>query len=211
MQLTNSFAIQYLSLRMDVLGLENTNLWYFLFAICVFTVLIVIFVKIRRRSFFHRNRSSRLLTHVMHPTRAHRPPPPVYRPYSAVYPRTTIFVPVINHVRDRAATDPYNAEFTDSFGSPFSHDLHLPHSAEPPKEISLRSFQAKDEDKRFPCPICLDPLEAESVSAGHCNHMMHTSCLKGWLAKDVNSACPICRAPYEDFVSAPSHSRRLLI
>lgn len=62
----------------------------------------------------------------------------------------------------------------------------------------LISFDVTGEDKKNPCPICLGLLEEEPVSTGQCLHLMHTSCLKSWLAKDVRTACPVCRVSYVD-------------
>ncbi|KAI0565945.1 Zinc finger RING-type [Gracilaria domingensis] len=216
MQFPSPLVIQFPSIRQDndrssqQTTSDTVRPKFYLLAFCVAAVLFALFNIFRRRRLFSRNRSARVSRLFQH-SRVHRPPPPVYRPYSAGHPRTTIFVPVINHFRDQAARDRFNAEFAEAFGSSFSHDLHLPQSAEPPKEVYLRSFQAKEEDKHFPCPICLDALETEPVSAGRCNHMMHTSCLRGWLAKDPNAACPICRAPYDDFASAPTYSSRVVL
>lgn len=63
---------------------------------------------------------------------------------------------------------------------------------------NLPSFKVNEEDAQNPCPICLVPLEEEMVSSGQCLHLMHTSCLKSWLVKDVNSACPVCRVAFAD-------------
>lgn len=60
----------------------------------------------------------------------------------------------------------------------------------------LVSFEVSDKDKENPCPICLGALEEEPVSTGQCLHLMHSSCLKSWLAKDPKSACPVCRVSY---------------
>lgn len=79
------------------------------------------------------------------------------------------------------------------------HTSTPPHN--PPNRYdpeNLNSFQATKDDAQNPCPICLVPLEEESVSSGQCLHLMHTSCLKSWLAKDVHSACPICRVTFSD-------------
>lgn len=61
---------------------------------------------------------------------------------------------------------------------------------------NLPSFQVPKDQEDNPCPICLAPLKDEPVSSGQCLHMMHTSCLKSWLAKDVKSACPVCRESF---------------
>lgn len=66
----------------------------------------------------------------------------------------------------------------------------------------LISFEVTGEDMKNPCPICLCLLEEEPVSAGQCLHLMHTSCLKSWLAKDTKSACPVCRVPFYDPVES---------
>ncbi|CDF36078.1 unnamed protein product [Chondrus crispus] len=60
----------------------------------------------------------------------------------------------------------------------------------------LVSMEVSDRDKGNPCPICLGALEEEPVSTGQCLHLMHSSCLKSWLAKDTKSACPVCRVSY---------------
>lgn len=65
---------------------------------------------------------------------------------------------------------------------------------------NLPSFDVNKNDAKNPCPICLVPLEEEMVSSGHCLHLMHTSCLKSWLVKDVHSACPICRVAFTDVI-----------
>lgn len=137
------------------------------------------------------------------PRRAFEPPPPVYAINVAGRPRNTIIVPQIN--QSATASLHPDTQYAANYPSPFPPAL-FSNVTEPHKEIHLRSFQPDDENKKLPCPICLDPLETEPVSAGNCNHMMHTSCLRGWLAKDVNSACPICRAPYDNSTSTPSLS-----
>lgn len=63
---------------------------------------------------------------------------------------------------------------------------------------NLLGFPAREADKKKPCAICLGLLEEEDVSCGQCLHLMHTSCLKTWLRKDVLSACPVCREPFCD-------------
>lgn len=45
------------------------------------------------------------------------------------------------------------------------------------------------------CPICLGPLVGR-VSQGHCSHLMHSTCIRSWLAKDRNATCPTCRIGY---------------
>lgn len=70
----------------------------------------------------------------------------------------------------------------------------------------LLSFEATGEDRKNPCPICLGLLDEEPVSTGQCLHLMHTSCLKSWLAKDVKSACPVCRVSYLSSVPGESES-----
>jgi Ring finger domain len=44
------------------------------------------------------------------------------------------------------------------------------------------------------CPICLCPLADETISVGHCLHVLHASCLHSWLAK--RNTCPICRVSF---------------
>lgn len=68
----------------------------------------------------------------------------------------------------------------------------------PEKQVHLRSFRASRSEYEQPCAICLEVLQGSYVSSGTCGHVMHTACLSGWLAKDINEACPICRAPYMD-------------
>lgn len=70
------------------------------------------------------------------------------------------------------------------------------HSRSPPVP-PLLSFDAPKTEMENPCPICLAALEDEPVSSGQCLHLIHSSCLTGWLAKDPKSACPICRVPYQ--------------
>ncbi|PIS00807.1 MAG: hypothetical protein COT84_05725 [Chlamydiae bacterium CG10_big_fil_rev_8_21_14_0_10_35_9] len=61
-------------------------------------------------------------------------------------------------------------------------------------------FHAKDFN--IECPICLDPIKNEKVSAGHfvsydstsddlVTHIFHKTCLDGWMAR--SKKCPSCR------------------
>ncbi|PXF47783.1 hypothetical protein BWQ96_02465 [Gracilariopsis chorda] len=83
---------------------------------------------------------------------------------------------------------------------------HQSHPSAAPPELQdpridvddLLSFDAPEKEKNNPCPICLAPLEDEQVSTGQCLHLIHTSCLRSWLAKDSRSTCPVCLIPYED-------------
>lgn len=58
-------------------------------------------------------------------------------------------------------------------------------------------FQSEEENI---CAICIEPLKG-SVAYGSCKHQMHTDCLRAWLAKDVYSTCPTCRARYRDLIT----------
>lgn len=55
------------------------------------------------------------------------------------------------------------------------------------------------------CPICLGPLVGR-VSHGHCLHRMHSTCIRGWLAKDANATCPTCRVEYIAFSALKKES-----
>lgn len=65
-----------------------------------------------------------------------------------------------------------------------------------PKDLNLK--QISEAEKSQPCVICLEPHGEFPVSAGKCNHIMHTSCLTDWLKKDLYSSCPVCRQCYLD-------------
>ncbi|KAI0565943.1 Zinc finger RING-type [Gracilaria domingensis] len=89
-----------------------------------------------------------------------------------------------------------------SHSSSLSRNHNLTHSTSQLSDRvdteDLFSFEAPEKEKQNPCPICLGPLGDEQVSTGQCLHLIHSSCLKGWLAKDLKSACPVCRIPYQD-------------
>lgn len=46
------------------------------------------------------------------------------------------------------------------------------------------------------CAVCLDKMDVTQgdVLAAPCCHVLHEKCWRGWLAKDIKRACPICRA-----------------
>lgn len=60
----------------------------------------------------------------------------------------------------------------------------------------LVSYKMAKECRAQICAICLEEYGDQSVSAGHCGHELHTSCLSDWLRKDPKSSCPVCRAKY---------------
>lgn len=72
----------------------------------------------------------------------------------------------------------------------------------PPQQIhtfnpqSLTSFISTGDETQIACPICLEPFGVDPVSAGSCNHKMHTACIRNWLMKGVS--CPVCREPFVD-------------
>lgn len=55
------------------------------------------------------------------------------------------------------------------------------------------------------CPICLGPLVGR-ISHGHCLHVMHSTCIRSWLAKDGNATCPTCRVGYIAFSTLRKNS-----
>lgn len=63
----------------------------------------------------------------------------------------------------------------------------------------LKSFEVGKSN--LACGICLEELQSEGVSAGECVHVMHTRCLKGWLVKDKERGCPVCREVVEGSAS----------
>lgn len=67
-----------------------------------------------------------------------------------------------------------------------------------PKDLTIK--QISEAEKSQSCVICLEPHGEFPVSAGKCNHIMHTSCLTDWLRKDLYSSCPVCRQCYLDKV-----------
>lgn len=46
------------------------------------------------------------------------------------------------------------------------------------------------------CPICLEPLQNNSLSKLKCNHMFHTECYTKYIVNQDSNflVCPMCRA-----------------
>lgn len=57
----------------------------------------------------------------------------------------------------------------------------------------LNTYDATPEVAHTPCNICLEPLHTSVVVAGRCGHVLHASCMRAWLARDVAQSCPVCR------------------
>ena len=92
--------------------------------------------------------------------------------------------------------EPSNRPPSRTFSSPVSTWVNASNRPPPVPNFSLDDLgsfcvNAKFQDEA--CPICLEPLQEELVSAGNCLHLAHTSCLKRWLARDTLCACPVCR------------------
>lgn len=47
------------------------------------------------------------------------------------------------------------------------------------------------------CVVCLEPLHVPKVPLAHldCAHVMHDACLRQWIVRDSQHACPVCRSP----------------
>lgn len=61
----------------------------------------------------------------------------------------------------------------------------------------IRSFHAPKAVGAASCPICLELLADLPISAGPCQHNLHTACLVQWLGRDPHMSCPVCRGTYE--------------
>lgn len=76
--------------------------------------------------------------------------------------------------------------------------LNKPETASQKKIEELLSHTYADTNQATEaesCPICLDPLVGR-LSHGHCLHLMHSTCIRSWLAKDAAATCPTCRVTY---------------
>lgn len=69
------------------------------------------------------------------------------------------------------------------------------------------TVQVDEEQLNGPCPICLETLSKQSVTAGHCGHPLHTVCLNQWLVRDPYLSCPVCRAAYTRCTEIKPRSR----
>lgn len=66
----------------------------------------------------------------------------------------------------------------------------------------LPSFSPTDAHVDIQCPICLEPLVNDTLSAPPCSHTMHARCLRAWNTRYGCINCPVCR--YTEPVSMPT-------
>lgn len=57
-------------------------------------------------------------------------------------------------------------------------------------------YKIEPTPKMETCPICLnDNRENTKIAKLACGHEFHESCVTRWLEENLESGCPLCRAP----------------